>query len=53
MFRNYSAEGRFYPVAASNTSVPDTMVEARKPFLPQMVVLVGASGSGRGEFASR
>ncbi len=52
-FQNYSAAGRFFPVAASASSVAATLVEARKPFLPQLVVLVGASGSGRGEFASR
>ncbi len=53
VFDAFKAEARFYPVAASAKSVAETVTEARKPFLPELVLLVGASGSGRGEFSSR
>ena len=52
LFRSYAAAGRYFPVFDFG-SLDATLSEARKPFLPQLVVLIGASGSGRGEFSGR
>lgn len=52
VFEQFTAQGRFLAVNAQGAP-EDVLAQAKVPFQPHVVLLVGSAGSGRGEFARR